>query len=488
MGTTPSAADFTVGFRSLHTEIDVADLPVKGSLPGWLTGRLLRNGPARYEAGERSVRHWFDGQAMVHRFTFEAGRVGYANRFLDTPSHRSMAESGRISYPEFATDPCRSLFGRFFTRFVRKPVTNANVNVARFGDRWVAMTEAPLPVAFDPDTLATAGVVGYQDGLSGQLTTAHPHQDPATGDLVNYLLHFSRTSEYRLYRQRASGLAREVIGSRKVVHPSYMHSFAITGKYAVLVEFPFVVTPLSILLSGRPFIENYRWEPERGTRFTVMDLRDGSVRGEYGGPALFAFHHINAFDDGDELVVDLCAYEDASIIKALYLDRIRDAGNMPLAWPTRCRINPTNDRVGIERLSDEALEMPRIAYERHNGSPYRYVYGVGARDGRGDDFVNQLVKLDVTSGATQIWSEADRYPGEPVFVPAPASERTKESETAETAEYTEDAGVVLSLVLDTAARTSFLLVLDARTFHEVARAEVPHAIPFDFHGVFSHGD
>ena len=48
----------------------------------------------------------------------------------------------------------------------------------------------------------------------------------------------------------------------------------------------------------------------------------------------------------------------------------------------------------------------------------------------------------------------------------------------------EDAGVVLSVVLDAAAGRSFLLVLDAATFEELARAEAPHHIPFGFHGQF----
>ena len=48
----------------------------------------------------------------------------------------------------------------------------------------------------------------------------------------------------------------------------------------------------------------------------------------------------------------------------------------------------------------------------------------------------------------------------------------------------EDAGVVLSVVLDAAAGRSFLLVLDAGTFEELARAEAPHQIPFGFHGQF----
>jgi beta,beta-carotene 9',10'-dioxygenase len=46
----------------------------------------------------------------------------------------------------------------------------------------------------------------------------------------------------------------------------------------------------------------------------------------------------------------------------------------------------------------------------------------------------------------------------------------------------EDEGVLLSVVLDAGQARSFLLVLDAASLSEVARATVPHHIPFGFHG------
>jgi carotenoid cleavage dioxygenase-like enzyme len=46
----------------------------------------------------------------------------------------------------------------------------------------------------------------------------------------------------------------------------------------------------------------------------------------------------------------------------------------------------------------------------------------------------------------------------------------------------EDEGVVLSVVLDTGRGASFLLILNASTFTELARAEAPHHIPFSLHG------
>lgn len=64
------------------------------------------------------------------------------------------------------------------------------------------------------------------------------------------------------------------------------------------------------------------------------------------------------------------------------------------------------------------------------------------------------------------------YPSKPVFVPAPESQA-------------EDTGIILSLVLDGGRGQSFLLVLDATAFTELARAELPHAVPFGFHVLFT---
>ncbi|MFB6244141.1 MAG: carotenoid oxygenase family protein, partial [Halobaculum sp.] len=47
-----------------------------------------------------------------------------------------------------------------------------------------------------------------------------------------------------------------------------------------------------------------------------------------------------------------------------------------------------------------------------------------------------------------------------------------------------DAGVVLTVGLDTDAERSRLFVLDGQTMTERARADLPLALPFDFHGRF----
>ena len=468
---------FTAGFASLDRETDVAALPVTGTIPGWLRGALLRNGPSLYDTSERSLRHWFDGQAMLHRFGIEDGAVSYRNRMLGSRGLTAIREDDRIGFAEFATDPCASLFGRFFTRFHRRTSGNANVNIAQVGDRTVALTEPPIPVEFDPETLDTIGIVRYSDDVGGAVTTAHPLVDPGTGDLINVALAFGRRSEYRVTRMRDT-FDRTLIAAVPSNRPGYLHSFAVTERHVVIVVHPFVVDPLSFVLRGRPFIDNFRWDPAVGTRFVVLDTATGEVRADTTAPACFAFHHINSFDGpGATVVVDLCAYPDAGVVDAFRLEPLRAGRATPMPRPTRFTVEldgaTGGPRVTSRQLSVEPLELPRTAVAA--GSEHRYVFGCGAADAAGSNFLDQLVRVDCTTGTALTWNEPGTYPGEPVVVARPA-------EAGGTGE--EDDAVVLSVVLDPAAGVSFLLVLDAATLTELARARAPHAIPFGFHGGF----
>ena len=159
------------------------------------------------------------------------------------------------------------------------------------------------------------------------------------------------------------------------------------------------------------------------------------------------------------------------IIDQLYLARLR-AGTPITAIGKLTRFHiPLASEAPVTRrtLADLPLELPRINYAAHAGKPYRYVWGTGiAAKG---DFLDCIVKIDTATGASARWYAAGLYPGEPVFVPSPSAPA-------------EDDGVLLSVVLDIDKGRSFLLVLDAASLKELARAAAPHAIPFHFHGNF----
>src|SRR5215210_4278253 len=184
------------GFADLDEELTLDSIDVTGELPPWLSGSLVRVTPARFDLeGGHRIPHWFDGLAMLHRFAFADGRVSYANRFLHSDAYKR-AERGEGIGQGFATDPCRAIFKRVQTLFSPQFSDNANVNLMRLGERYVAMTETPLPIEFDPQTLATLRHAGK---APGHITTAHPHHDRKAGEAVNYAVHMGAVSSYRVY-------------------------------------------------------------------------------------------------------------------------------------------------------------------------------------------------------------------------------------------------------------------------------------------------
>jgi carotenoid cleavage dioxygenase-like enzyme len=144
---------------------------------------------------------------------------------------------------------------------------------------------------------------------------------------------------------------------------------------------------------------------------------------------------------------------------------------LPASELRRYTIGLDSGSVRHAPLSHGTVELPRIDYRRHNTRDYRFAYFAGNANGGGEGWLDRLVKVDVGQGEVASWAEDGCYPGEPIFVRAPG-------------EQAEDGGVILSVVLDTRAERSFLLVLDAGSFHELARAEAPHHIPFGFHGQY----
>ena len=463
--------DYRKGFADQTNEIIAPSLEVEGVIPDWLSGTLLRNGPARFRLEDKTLNHWFDGLAMLHKFDIADGKVGYANKFLDSPAFRA-AKDGKMQYGEFATDPCRSLFKRIAQIFTGStPGANANVSIGKIGRRFVAQTESPVPVAFDKKTLETIGIVSYGDTLKGQVTTAHPHYDQ--GSQFNYLLNFGRQSTYNVYTLPDGSSERRLLGSYRTDKPSYMHSFGLSQKYVVLMEFPLVVNPLSMLLRGKPFITNYTWEPQRGTRFSLVDRDTGEVSHAHTDEAWFGFHHVNSADRDGKIDFDMIVYPNADVVQYFYLNSLLNRPNhevYPQNELRRFTIDVSAGTVSSRRLADYTAELPRINYKQCNGKTYQYVYAAGIAK-RGESVIfDSVVKFDL-AGDVREWQQEGQYPGEPVFVARPNAQA-------------EDEGILLTVVLDAPANNSYLLLLDARDLSEIARARVPQHVPFGFHGAY----
>ncbi|MBO9534957.1 MAG: carotenoid oxygenase family protein [Solirubrobacteraceae bacterium] len=456
-----------LAFTSAEEMPEGAELPVVGELPAWLRGQLLRNGPGRWDFGGTAVHHWFDGMSLLHSFEVDAGRVTYRNRFVESKAYTAFRDTGKLKYSEFASDPCRTRFQRIQSMFQPQVTDNPAINAFKFGEHYMALSETPMAYEFDPSTLETLGVL-YEN--PDMFATAHPHESPE-GHMLNLAGKFGPRSTQTFFSMDPATLEAKRIGGVRRQRPTYQHSFGMTDRWLILTEFPFSVNPVDILRTGRPFIENFKWQPEAGTRIVLIDRRTGERGGEWEAEPGFCFHHVNAWEEGDDVVLDLCRFDDPSIVENLALAQLRAGADYPEdgnAYLHRYRLRPGAPRAQETRLSDAPIELPRINYRRHNGRAYRYVYGVGSG---ADVPFDRLVKIDAMWGAVREWREPDALVGEPVFVATPGG-------------AAEDDGVLLSLVLDGRAERSMLLVLDAADLSELARATISRAVPPGFHGNF----
>ena len=317
-------ASYAIGFADLEHEVVVDRLPIQGEMPAWLSGALLRTGPAKYDLGRQTVNHWFDGLAMLHRFGFAGGKSPTATVSCNrTPTAR--LPPGALVRGEFATDPCRTLFQRVAAIFDPMQLTdNCNVNVNPLGGAAVAFTETTLPVRFDAETLATLGDYGYGPAIGGSVSIAHPHHDARRKCQFSYVVEFGMKSRYRLFSIDDDGGAECVVAEMPVDRPAYMHSFAMTEQYLVLVEFPLVVDPLRLKLAARrPSSATIAGGPSVACASMSSTRTAAALLKSVETDPIFAFHHVNAFEDGGNIVVDLIAYRDAGIIDQLYLERLR---------------------------------------------------------------------------------------------------------------------------------------------------------------------
>ena len=464
---------YALGFRSLVDEVRLPDLPVDGRLPSWLSGVLVRNGPALFEIGEQQLNHWFDGLAMLHGFCVRATAASPTPTASCAPAPTRLGgATGRMKYSEFATDPCRTIFSGVSTLPVLGRVPNANVSIEQLAGRFVAHTELPVPVRFDPRSLRTLGV--DVELPNARMGTAHPHHDPAYRRAVQ--LRARAAAAGRACGSSPSGPAAAASWpSCRRSGPGYLHSFALTDRYVAVFTQPWCFDLAHFLAPDRgPIVTNFGWDGSQASRVVLVDrARGGRGRDVRARPVLRLPPH--------QRVRRRRPRRPRRLRPSRQLDRRRD---VPAASCAGRRPHPAGGAAAASSSSRGAGASTCATWPRATSScrgpttppstarPYRYAYGVGVHDPRTSGFVDGLAKLDIGARrAARGWRRARLLPRRAGLRPPSRDDRG------------EDDGVLLSVVLDASRRTSYLLVLDARDMSELARASVPHHIPFGFHGL-----
>ncbi|MGQ0804697.1 MAG: carotenoid oxygenase family protein [Actinomycetota bacterium] len=432
-------------YAPVDDELDVADLAVEGTIPAALNGHLLRVGPNPIDANPATY-HWFLGDGMVHSVELRDGAASYRNRWVRTDDAAAkLGEQPRPGQPES----------------VNLIHSAANTALVAHGGHVLALYEVSLPTEITVD-LDTIGTFDY-GGALGSPMTAHPKVDPATGELLFFGLDIFGPPFLRFHVADATGAITQTheIGLDQRV---MMHDFAITETRAVFLDLP-VVYDFN-LVGKRPLPA--AWDPDYTARVgVVLRANPGTAEWVEIDPC-FVFHTLNAYDDGDRVVLDVVRHE-----KVFDRDPTGFDEGGPRPWLERWTIDTQAGQVAVDRLDDRGQEFPRVA-PRVVGKPHRFGYSTLVRSRTSKLGTSGVVKHDLRDGTAEVagaeegiaWSEA-------IFVPDPEG-------TAE------DDGWVLGIVYDAARDGSDLVILDAADFagEPVARVRMPRRVPFGFHGTW----
>jgi carotenoid cleavage dioxygenase len=433
-------------FAPVKEEVDALDLPVAGSLPKELNGRLLRNGPNPIADPDPATYHWFLGDGMLHAIHLRDGKaVSYKNRWVRTDDAADALGEPRTEGPADV--------------WPLGPGVPSNTHVVPHNGRIFALVENALPMEVSPD-LETLGRCDFNGALRSAMT-AHPKIDPATGEMLFFGYDIFGPPYLRFHVVDAAGnLTRTE--DIDIAGPAMVHDFAITESHVVFFDLP-VVFDMDLVASGMfPF----GWKPDTyGARVGVMPRTGTGADVQWVDvEPCYVFHPLNAYDDGDRVVVDVVRHQ-----SMFATDKNGPSGGEPTL--DRWTVDLAAGKVLEERLSDHPQEFPRID-DRLAGRRHRYGYGTYFGTDDHGVRLGGLVKHDLVAGTSQIH---DFGPGmsssEGVFVES-------------SADAAEDEGWVLSVVHDEATDASFLAVLDATDFGgaPVATVQLPQRVPFGFHG------
>ncbi|HYD09978.1 MAG TPA: carotenoid oxygenase family protein, partial [Acidimicrobiales bacterium] len=376
----------TGNYGPVAEEVTALDLDVTGALPPELTGQYVRIGPNPWPIPEGPY-HWFTGAGMVHGVRLEGGTAQwYRNRWV-----RTAAEADRLGEAQ-RPGPVPPMYD------------SSNTNVMAHAGRILAMTEGSMPYVLDGELNTIertdfGGVPSY---------TAHPKVDGVTGELLGFRYWFDEPYAEYFAVDATGALTRSV--PIDTTGPVMMHDFSVSEKYAVFYDLP---VTFRIDLAMDPTVPfPFAWDDEYPARIGVLprDPAQGDNVRWFDIDPCYVFHPMNAYDDGDEIVLDVVHHPEV-------FRRIERPSGMALINTTslqRWTIDLAAGKVRQETIDDRPVEFPQVD-PRRAAHRHRIGYSMASSDDSGDAG-GGIVKHDMVSGASSTFDVgAGRSNGEASF-------------------------------------------------------------------------
>ncbi|WP_070120862.1 carotenoid oxygenase family protein [Bacillus marinisedimentorum] len=438
---------------------------IEGQVPSDFSGAYVRNGPnPKYEPIGRH--HWFDGDGMLHAVYIHEGNVSYRNRYIRTKGFQQEHAEQQPLWAGLMEDVSKNPDFEPLKNTSNTDVVFHNNNLLSL---WYISGE---PYRIDAKTLETIGVEDFGGQLKHHVS-AHSKVDEKTGEFIFF--DYGNTFPYMFY-----GV---VSADGKSVHsvpvelpgPRLPHDMWITDNYSILMDLPLFNDPEA--LKKRRY--KVKFFEEMPSRFGVIPRygKTEDVRWFEADPC-YIYHTINAWEEGDEIVLIGCRVrepEPPEIEGGSRIERMMQFLRLDsrlYSW----RLNMKTGAVKEGMLCDMNTEFP-VINSTYLGEKARYSYNVHI-DASFTMKFNGLVKYDTWTGASKKFMFAPhQYGNEAAFAPRHNAQ-------------SEDDGYVVTYVYNEQTDQSELIILDARQFElgPVARIAIPQRVPMGFHATWIHGD
>lgn len=489
-------------FAPVGYEADTPTLELKqGTIPSSLRGALYRMSPApRFSPPNQSLYHWFDGDGMIDAFFFEDGRVHHKNRWVRTEKLVIEERAGRALFGglrDLATSTAiEGLLGLGFSAtellklkalgmLGRKPspdviarivraMDRSNTSIQKLAGRLLTLVEGSGAHEVDPRTLETLGRFDFGGAIDltkgGML--AHPKVDPQTGSIYT-MGYFGDAGGFCYYVFGRDGTL-QVKREFEAPYPAMMHDFSVTKTRAVFYHLPAVLH-----LEDVTDPNTIRWEPFRGSRIGVVDRDSPSAPLRFFPvPPCYVFHPLNAFDDGESVVLDVVKFARLPLFDPTEQPEPVTQDESVVGKLTRLRLDLRTGELTETQLDATPCEFP-VCDPRYAMRPYRYGWlaaRVGETCGRGQ--FNALGYADLQTGTVRhrVLGRSS-YVSEVLFVPRGPG-------------VPEGDGYLLGTVFHAEAGQSDLVIWDAQQVdaEPVAVLQTRQRVPFGFHGTWVPSD
>lgn len=453
----------------LQQEFELTDLPLlKGAIPTDLNGVYLRAGPnARYAPNGRY--HPFDGDGMVHAAHFENGRLTYRNRWVNTDGFAEEQVAGQSTHYGIR----ETLKGRTDKRLKDTANTDLVGHRGRALALWYMSGDA---YEIDPVTLKTLGK-SQAIAQSGGKISAHAKVDETNEEMMFF--DYGNEAPYMHYGVVGADGALKHYVPIDLPGPRLPHDMAVTEHYSILHDLPLFHNHEAMEL-GRHKIEFY---PDMHTRLGVIPRfgASDSIRWFNFSPC-YLYHVVNAWEDGDWVVMVGCRYMPALDANG-QIDARRTAKDVAelvmharlWVWKMNLRSGETQEHVLNDKFN---AEFPTYN-ARKTGRKTRFGYLVD----HSETVILQwagIRKFDLETGADLGgWSDDPHHSwySEPWFAEADKPQ-------------SEDHGYVVAFQWNDALSRQTLDIFDARNVGKgpIAQVELPHQLPNGFHACWIEKD